>query len=78
MIQHGTFCFGFPNQVTHVPTYEEMLAWAEETDKRIAAGELPPLGSRPTPSAGAATAAGDNLLSDQEQAQVCTAVRPSC
>ncbi|CAM9811035.1 unnamed protein product [Pylaiella littoralis] len=57
-------------RVTHVPTYEEMLAWAEETDKRIAAGELPPLGSRPTPSAGAATAAGDNLLSDQEQAQM--------
>lgn len=61
-------------QVTAAPTYEEMLAWAEETDERISAGRLPPLGSRePPPAAGAAGtagAAGGSLLSEQEQAQV--------
>ncbi|CAM9791795.1 unnamed protein product, partial [Scytosiphon promiscuus] len=72
-------------EVTPVPTYEEMLAWAEETDKRIAAGQLPPLGSRRHPSgaaeaatvtAAAAAAAeeslGETFLSDQEQAQMAT------
>lgn len=56
-----------------MPTYEEILAWAQETDKRIAAGKLPPLGSRRTSSVEAGTvAAGGNLLSDQEEAQVCS------
>lgn len=52
-------------QVTAVPTYKEMLAWAAETDRRVAAGELPPLGSGQR----GATRAADNLLSDQEKAQ---------
>ncbi|CAM9182367.1 unnamed protein product [Ectocarpus sp. 12 AP-2014] len=67
-------------RVTPVPTYEEMLVWAEETDRRIATGQLPPLGSRRPPSGdGAVTVtaaeqhgAGASLLSDQEQAQMAT------
>ncbi|CAM9952180.1 unnamed protein product, partial [Hapterophycus canaliculatus] len=71
--------------VTPAPTYEEMLQWAEETDKRIAAGQLPPLGSRRHASgaAGAAAAAaaatataqqssGATFLSDEEHAQMAT------
>ena len=61
----------FVFQVTAAPTYEEMLAWAEETDNRIASGRLPALGSRQPPSAaGTAGAAGGSLLSGQELAQV--------
>ncbi|CAM9844188.1 unnamed protein product [Ectocarpus fasciculatus] len=57
-----------------------MLVWAEETDRRIATGKLPPLGSRRPPSGdGTVTGAdfeqqgaGASLLSDQEQAQMAT------
>ncbi|CAM9763425.1 unnamed protein product [Ectocarpus sp. 8 AP-2014] len=57
-----------------------MLVWAEETDRRIATGQLPPLGSRRPPSGdGAVTVtaaeqqgARASLLSDQEQAQMAT------
>ncbi|CAB1101774.1 unnamed protein product [Ectocarpus sp. CCAP 1310/34] len=67
-------------RVTPVPTYEEMLVWAEETDRRIATGQLPPLGSRRPPSGDAAVTvtaaeqqgAGACLLSDHEQAQMAT------
>lgn len=47
-----------------------MLAWAQETDERIATGRLPPLGSRQPSGAATAGAAGGSLLSEQEQAQV--------
>eukprot|EP00752_Nemacystus_decipiens_P018645 g16718.t1 len=63
-------------KVTAAPTYEEMLAWAEETDERIATGRLPPLGSRQPHSAegaaGTAGVSGGSLLSQQEQAQMAT------
>jgi len=65
-----------------------MLAWAEEADRRIAAGRLPPFGTCPTPSGTATTKTdtagatgaeqrqrlleGGSLLSRQEQAQVCS------
>eukprot|EP00904_Undaria_pinnatifida_P010749 jgi/Undpi1/6804/HiC_scaffold_21.g09280.m1 len=52
--------------VTPVPTHEEMLAWAKETDKRIAAGELPPFSAG---SAGPTRGNTSSLLSDQEQMQ---------
>lgn len=42
-----------------------MLAWAADTDQRIAAGELPPLGSGQLKAGEKA-----QLLSDQERAQV--------
>eukprot|EP00903_Cladosiphon_okamuranus_P012397 g11619.t1 len=60
-------------RVTVAPTYEEMLAWAQETDERITNGRLPPLGSRQPPSGvSTAGAAGGSLLSEQEQAQMET------
>lgn len=65
-VNHGT-------QVTPVPTYEEMLAWAEQVDARIAKGELSPIGSgRQTGDRGGADSGGvDGVLgSNQEQIEV--------